>query len=421
MSDMSSMNRERKKKQLRQRIITPQSQPRNQTPPAESEEEIQKARLKKKKRRLKVLAVVLLLLTVCVIAVTQYIKYYQFTGYRVVWEKTMKEGSLASYENFGNNVLKITRDGAAYIDSQGKEIWMQSYEMKDPVAYVNGNFAVVGDLQGNSIYVFDKAGYQGTVTTLLPIVRVTVSAHGVVGALMETSTANYIYLYKTDGTEIFSTMCLLNGEIGYPVDISLSPDGTQLIGAYTRLIEGNLYSRVAFHNFSEVGQNKSTRVVGGVDDLGATIVARVRFLTDTYSCSFADNGLAFFSTKNVMSPTLIKQVKIEETIKSIMYSDEYVGVIVDTSKGENPSRMDVYRANGDQVFSKEFNYQYKYADIDGDLVILYNEDSCEMFNMSGTLKFIGAFDFPVTKIRAGRYPNTLIVSGPQDMKEIKLQ
>jgi hypothetical protein len=114
-------------------------------------------------------------------------------------------------------------------------------------------------------------------------------------------------------------------------------------------------------------------------------------------------------------------VAVEEEIKSVFYSEKYAGLIVDNPEGESPYRLDVYKANGNLVFSKDFQYQYTHADIDGEHVILYNEDSCRIYSMSGRLKFAGTFDFPLSKIRNGRLPNTLIVTGPQNMKEIRLQ
>ena len=41
--------------------------------------------------------------------------------------------------------------------------------------------------------------------------------------------------------------------------------------------------------------------------------------------------------------------------------------------------------------------------------------------MAGTEKLDATFDFAVTKIRKGRMPNTLLVMGPQEMREIKLK
>ncbi len=418
MSDMNSMNREIKKSQLRRQIISA-------SPHMEenSEEIIKKARIKVRKKRIKIFLVLFLVLAAGAAGVYVYFMLYQYTGYRVDWERDMSEGSYEGYMNFGSNVLKYSRDGASYLDSQGKEAWIQSYEMNSPAACANGNYAAIADRQGNSIYIFDKSGNTGVATTVLPIIQVTVSSHGVVAAILEDSTSNYVYFFNRDGSVLdVKIKALLGGDSGYPVDISLSPDGSQMIGAYAYLKNGALNGRVAFHNFSEIGKSVPDRLVGGFDEpYENSLVAQVVFLDETYSCAFADNSVSFYSTKNALSPELLKQVVVEEEIKSVFNSDKYVGLIVDNPEGENPDRLDIYKPDGKLVFSKGFHYQYTHADIDGDHVILYNEDSCRVYNMSGRLKFSGAFDFPISKVRNGRFPNTLIVTGPQNMKEIRLQ
>ena len=63
-----------------------------------------------------------------------------------------------------------------------------------------------------------------------------------------------------------------------------------------------------------------------------------------------------------------------------------------------------------------FSFQYTGFDIDGDLVLLYNDEACCVYNMAGTQKFSGAFDFPISKVSAGRFPATLLVMGPQTIK-----
>lgn len=418
MSDRDSMNREIKKSQLRKQIVPSPSETLE-----DSEEIVKKARLKVKKKRLKIVLALILTLVAAGGGGCLYYRLHQYTSYDVVWEKEINEGSYVGCLSFGTNVLKYSKDGASYLDSKGKEVWIQSYEMKSPTACVNGGYAAVADQQGNSIYIFDKSGNTGVATTVLPIVRVTVSAHGVVAAILEDSTSNYIYFFKRDGSVLdVKIKALLGGDSGYPVDISLSPDGTQLMGAYAYLKNGMLNGRVAFHNFAEIGKSVPDRLVGGFDEpYEDTLVAEVHFLNDTYSCAFADNSVSFYSTKNALSPELLKQNMVEEEIKSVFCSDEYVGLIVDSREGENPQRLELYKPDGSLIFSKGFQFQYTHADIDGDKVILYNEDSCRVYNMSGRLKFSATFDFTISKIRNGRFPNTLIVTGPQNMKEIRLQ
>ena len=314
MSDMNSMNREFKKNQLRRQIVPPAAHSQE-----DSEEVIRKARIRVRKKKFRIFLVLFLVLGLMAAGIYVYFNLYHYTRYHVVWEKNMNEGSFVGYRNFASNVLKYSKDGASYLDSSGKEVWIESYEMKSPTASVNGDFAAVADQQGNSIYIFGKSGKTGIATTVLPIVKVTVSAKGVVAAILEDSTSNYIYFFKKDGSVLnVKIKALLGGDIGYPVDISLSPDSSQLMGAYAYLKNGALNGRVAFHNFSEIGKSVPDRLVGGFDEpYASSLVSRVAFLDDTYACAFSDGGVSFYSTKNALSPELLKQETLENQIESV--------------------------------------------------------------------------------------------------------
>ena len=70
----------------------------------------------------------------------------------------------------------------------------------------------------------------------------------------------------------------------------------------------------------------------------------------------------------------------------------------------------------------DFDYDYAGVEIDGDRVILYNEESCRVYSLDGHLKFQGQFDFSVSCVRSGKnHGNSLIVAGSEVMKEIKLK
>ena len=139
-----------------------------------------------------------------------------------------------------------------------------SYELKSPICYVNGDYAVIGDQQGNDIYIVDKTGSQGQATTLLPILRVSVSAYGIVAALVEDSNASYVTFFKKDGSELdWAIKTVMSGN-GYLMDVSLSPDGTQVMLSDLYLQDGALKNRIVFYNFSEYGKNYPDRLVGGL-------------------------------------------------------------------------------------------------------------------------------------------------------------
>lgn len=427
MNNYNAMNRESKKQQLRQRIVTSETSPKNRKPEKrrdeDSEEIVRRAHNKVRRRRLIIFFVILAILAGGGYAGYRYLKYNQFTSYEDVWSVPLNDGSFVNYIDFGNNFLKYTKDGVSYVDSQGKNIWVKSYEMKTPIAAVNGDFAAIADQQGNKIYICDKNGFQGEATTTLPILRVTVSAKGVAGVIMEDASATYVNLFQKDGTKLDIVVKSTLAKDGYLMDISLSPDGTQLMCSYMYLLHGALQCKVVFYNFSEIGKSAVNRLVGGFDEdyFKDSMVSKVQFLDETWSCAFANNSLTFFSSKNLASPVVVKQEQVEEEINSICYSPRYVGLVVRNTEGANEYRMDVYRANGDKVSSFEFDYPYIHADIDGDNVLLYNEDSCEVYHVSGKKRFAGTFGETITKVTNGRFPNTLIVTGPNSMREIKLK
>ncbi|MDO4267711.1 MAG: DUF5711 family protein [Eubacteriales bacterium] len=424
MSGTGPTNRESKKQQLRRQIVSSPSQPvrPGRQPEVDGEEAARREFRKAKRRRMTILAVVLLLIGGCGGYWFYYQRNYRYTSYETAWQTDINEGSLVGYESFGTNVLKYTKDGASYTDNKGQNVWTESYEMKSPITAVNGDYAAIADRQGNSIYIVSVDGKQGQASTVLPISRIAVSGTGVVAAVLEDSTSSYITFFAKDGTQLDVTVKTTMGGDGYPMDISLSGDGTQLMCSYAHITNGELKTRVVFYDFSEVGKNVPNRLVGGFDEeFEGTMVPEVTYMDEPYSCAFSGNGLTFFSSRNLASPEVVAQVPIEEEIQSVFHSDKYAAAVVRNTMGEFANRLLVYEKDGTPVMSAEFNYEYTHADIDGDLIILYNEDSCRIFNTAGVEKLYATFDFAVSKIRRGRMPDTLIVTGPQQMREIKLR
>ena len=119
--------------------------------------------------------------------------------------------------------------------------------------------------------------------------------------------------------------------------------------------------------------------------------------------------------------TNVTFVPVDEEIQSICYSDKYAAVVVDSTSG-SPYRLDVYNTDGKKVTSIDFDYAYTGVLIDGDRLILYNEESCRVYNLDGHEKFNGQFDYSVSLVRAGKNrTNSLITAGSEVMKEINLR
>lgn len=424
MGNMDSMDRERKKRQLRQRMI---SSPGGQKPGGgrslDEEEIVRKAEAHTRKKKIRIFIILAALILTAAALLYYYLYVRRYESYRVAWEKQVpaSENGFAGYEAFGSNVLKYTKDGASYIDSRGKIVWSISYQMKSPVCYVNGSYAVIADRQGNSLYICNQEGQRGQAETTLPILRASISAHGVTAVLLEDSTASYISFFKEDGSELDWLIKTVMSKSGYLLDVSLSPEGTQVMVSNVYLQDGIMGNRVAFYNFSEYGKSYPDRLVGGFEEMKDSVIPRVRFLDEDHACAFGNGQVGFFSLENQTSPALLAHIKLEEEIKSVCYSDQYVGVMVENPEGESDYRLDVYSAGGKLKFSKQVSFQYKEIDIDGDMVILYNENSCEIYNMSGKCRFSGSFDFTFSAVRAGRMENELIFTGGDTVRSIRLK
>ena len=264
MSDMSSMNRESKKRQLRRQMVssdTPVSRPGVRS--EDSEEAVRRAHKKVQRRRLIIVLAVLILVGGGAGAWFYYQRTYQYTSFETAWQIDINEGSLVGYETFGNNVLKYTKDGASYIDNRGKNIWTESYEMKTPIAAVQGDYAAIADKQGNSIYICSLEGKVGQATTVLPISKVAVSGTGIVAAVLEDSVSSYITFFNKDGSKLDILVKTKMSGDGYPLDIALSQDGTQLMCSFIYQQGSEVNNRVVFYDFSEVGKNIPNRLVGG--------------------------------------------------------------------------------------------------------------------------------------------------------------
>ena len=428
---MADIERENRKQELRRRVVDTKELMEQSEAQDQSEE-------KRGRKRRRLLVFVTVLLAVLVLAGgALYIAIHPYTSFSRNWRNdyASADGSIESddedYEIFGDGFLKVTRDGATYIDASGKTIWNQSYEMNNPYVSINGDYCAIADQDKTSIYIMNKSGTTGQAETNLPITKVSVAATGVTYALLEDSKASYITVFSKEGAALdISIKSVLDGD-GYPVDISVSPDGTELMASFAYLENGTLQNKVIFYNLSEIGQNAgSNRVVGGfTDDFSDHLTGRVHFSDDTHAQAFYDGGIAFFSTKVLTSPELTQKVEIAQTIQAICYADDYIGVITDNSDAESssaPYLLTVYKLNGQTVFSTPFQLNYTGFDIDQKKVLIYNETTLQVYDMSGTCKYSGNMDTAMTKVRVARGFQTplglnLLVGSTGAVESVKLK
>ena len=373
------------------------------------------------------LPALLLVLFLCAIGGYLYFTNRHYDSLTVIWDRSTQSESgkaetFRGYEPFAKGVLQYSKDGASYVDGDGKTIWERSYQMQNPIVAVQGDYAVIADRGAQSIYIFNTSANTGLASTVLPVSRVAVSGNGVVYAVLKDESADYITAFKADGSGIdLSVKSIITGD-GYPIDIAVSPDGTELITSYVSIENSQTIPKVIFRNFDEVGQAADARrVVGGfTDEFAGHLVGKVNFSSNEYSQAFYDGGIAFFSTKVLTSPELLANVTFEEEINSIAYSKDYAAVVLNTNTGEMPYKLVVFKANGAKLSETEFNFPYTSFEINGDYILLYNETACRVYNTRG--HELLAADLPAQTsfmVKTG-FMGEFLIGGSGQMMKVKM-
>lgn len=389
----------------------------------EAQEALLRAEQKKQRRRIRNILVGLLFAgLVILIGTFLFRRFATYNSYAVVWQKDLSEGSLVSYEPFGTGFLKVSRDGVTCVNGRGTVQWVDTYEMKSPQASVSGTYAIIADSKGNEVRIYGPEGKLGQAATILPLTRADIAGTGVAAVIEEDASASYIKYLNRDGSEMDITIkSILSGD-GYPTDLALSPDGQRLMVSFAYLNGGDMRSRVVFYDFSEIGKNIPNRLVGGFDEpFSDSLVADVHYMDGTWSFAAGTSGLYFFSSRNLTSPELVKEVPETDEIRSLFYSGNYVGVVLDNTETEEHYRLEVYKADGTQVMKKYFDETFLTASLDGDCVFLFSSGQGAIYNLSGVRKFSGRLDFAVSAMRLGTLPGEFLMAGPTNLKGVRLR
>ena len=287
-----------------------------------------------------------------------------------------------------NYLLSYSKDGASCMDAKGNAVWNETYEMQNPIIDVCQNVVAIGDYNGRNIYIMSTAGSMGSITTTKPVRDFSVAANGVVAVVLDDKEVTLIYLYDAQGNELVHFRTTMS-ESGYPVSVSISPNGQLVCVSYLYVDSGQMKSSVAFYNFGAVGQNSTDNYVSGYDYLD-TVVPYTRFLDNKTAIAVSDDRIMFYS--GAQKPVSIAENLVSDDIQSVYYGEEYIGLVFNSTESSNRYRMDVYNKAGQLAQTIEFDIEYTDIVFHNDQIIIYNETTCLVYNSSGVQKYAGNFD-----------------------------
>lgn len=362
---------------------------------------------------------VLIIVVVAVSAVLLYINYQNkiYTDYEVLQEYERHDADESSYMICDGNVLKYSQDGAEVFDSSNHVLWNETYEMQNPMVAVCQDSVAVCDYKGTRIYVINGAGEQGLIETKLPITNISVSKQGIVAAVVEDSDVTRIFLFSKAGEELINIKCTMS-QSGYPVDISLSDDGIKLGVSYVRIDGGELKSSVAFYNFGDVGQNEIDNYASGYDYVN-TVVPKIKFINDSTAFSLGDNRFTVY--KGSQKPISVFDLILDEEVQSVFYGNKSIGLVFRTGESEQQYRIDVYDENGTLCLSRKFGVDYTDIILKDDLITIYNDSRCEIYNLNGVEKFSGDFDESVLLLVPAKQKSRYMMVNRDSIKTIQLR
>ncbi len=361
------------------------------------------------KRRMLALSISGIALVIIVVMVISYmIDAISYTGYSVNNTVSRDDSETTKYLEYRDGYLRYSNDGIAYHNSKGNSVWDKTFSMQKPQVKICEETVAVGDINGSSIYVFNASGMMGSIDTSLNITQIEVTRQGLVAAVLEDNEANYINLYDSQGQKIYSVKTSLAGD-GYPLDISVSEDGTKLVASYLYVSGESMKTNVVFYNFSEVGQNETERIVGGFNHYGDTIVGDVFFMDDKTAVAVGENVISIYKIKEY--PKLYKEITVDNEIERVVFSDEYIGVVQKNEDSGDIYKMVVYNSTGGKECQVSFSTQCDRIRLDGRTIVMNNESVFILMNFKGKELARIQTELPIAGLMTtGKRGNYILVS-----------
>ena len=357
-----------------------------------------------------VVAVVLL----AIFGVRYYMNNRTFTGYSIASTTERSDTMTTKYAPFGDKILKYSRDGVSYTDDTNSLLFSITYTMQDPILALSQKAGAVADKNGSQIYIFDQEKQMGQITTLLPIKHIAISNQGVVAVLMEESKSSKLEIYSADGTMIGDGIFDLE-DAGYPMNLSISSDGTKIAIAFAQISGSKFNSSVAVYNFDNVGENYVDHLVFA-KNYTDYMIPELHYFDASTLVAVGDGILGFYQGSQI--PEIVNEVTIENEIKSVFYGENMVGLVFETVEGK---MLTLYDAKGNLVTQIPFTMDYDNIRIADNRVLIYNDTEMGLYSFSGKECFRQTFETSMVDIFTTKSRSKYLFIYTNETQLVKLQ
>ena len=333
----------------------------------------------------KAITVVAVIAAVCLIFL--YVEKRSYHSYKVLNTSEQEEVVSTKYVEMDGDILRYSPDGVSVVDSSMNIVWNETYTMQNPIADVNGSRAVIADSEGTSLYICDKKGVTGTVTTSYSIVKVRVAANGMVAAILDNDENTWINFYNSDGSLVAENLTKID-DPGYPMDVAVSDNGVMMV-TFQYVDGSKTTSYVAFYNYGDVGQNEDDRIVSGYT-YENVVIPQVECISESQYIALRDDGFSTYQGNQI--PKEVKTINVKQEIVSTFFDDQRIGLVFKNNSKDSEYTMEVYSMNGQLKFRKNFNVAYSTIKMSDGNIIMYNSSQICVMNSRGVQKYMGSVD-----------------------------
>ena len=313
------------------------------------------------------------------------VRNWTYHSYEITEADSQTDTTSFRYCPLGDSVLRYGLDSAMLTGKDGGTVWTVTYSMQSPALAVCGETAAIYDENGTAVVVCDASGQIGSISTELPIQKVSVAEQGVVAAILEDESNTWIQYYDQQG-ELIATFRTAMDATGYPMDISLSSNGLLMGVSYLKMENGVPSTELCFYNFGKAGQIQMDNQVSSYT-YENLLVPRLAYLDNNTCVAFLENGFAVFEGGQI--PEKIQEVTVEQEIVSIFWDDSHIGMILENDNADAPFLLSLYGPSGRQIFQKELDYEYQNVEMDAGQIVLTSRTGFCVYSADGVEKFRG--------------------------------
>ncbi|MCR5595076.1 MAG: DUF5711 family protein [Lachnospiraceae bacterium] len=288
--------------------------------------------------------------------------------------------------NFAGTVLSYGMDGAACVDVDGRALWNITYQMQEPMISVQGDTAAIGDYGSRTIYLLKTTGSIGEISTTMPIYQFCVSQSGEIAVVLNDTDTTWIYLYDSLGNVLAYFKTTMR-QSGFPVGVSVSPNGKLVAVSYVYVDSGDMRSRVSYYNFGDVGQNETDNYVSGYEYAG-TVIPVIHFMDNETSFAVSDDRIMFY--KGSEKPVSQSEHLVSDEIQKVFYNDKYVALVFYSDQAEYRYHIEIFNRNGTMVDEREYDRDFKNIVMKDDMIYIYSESHACIFRVGGKTAYDGA-------------------------------